>query len=74
MRRKYPNRPTHTQKVADSAVVALDLKNGTTLWKSSLPRKTLNLVLLLHTLHQGWKDLHGGKQPDFQRRLGQRED
>ena len=39
MREKISQAVPHTQKVADDVVVALDLKNGTTLWKSSLPGK-----------------------------------
>ena len=39
MREKISQAVPHTKKVADDVVVALDLKNGTTLWKSSLPGK-----------------------------------
>jgi outer membrane protein assembly factor BamB len=37
MRDKISQAVPHTKKVADDIVVALDLNNGTTVWKSSLP-------------------------------------
>ena len=37
MKEKISQSVPHTKKMADDVVLALDLRNGTTLWKSSLP-------------------------------------